>query len=154
MKTMLQILLLVVLLAVACVGCSVGQKSDGSYGVTIGGMSEEQHEEIAQTIEGAGEAVGGLSSLFPALLPIATALGVGGATWRKMKGTVTKNKEPLKMLVEVLEHVKANDAEVWAKVKAEIKAQYPSLDIRGTIEEVKAELVKQGRLATGTRSVS
>ena len=153
MKIMLQLLVLSILLAVACIGCNVTRQDDGSIGFTVG-VTEEQHEQVGEVLDGARDTVGGLSVLFPALAPLAAAIGVGGVTWRKMKKTVTKNKEPLKMLVEVLEHVKSNDAETWEKVRAEIKAQYPTLDIRGTIEEVKAELVRQGRLATGAKETS
>lgn len=121
------------------------KQSDGTHTVAFG-ITEETHEQVADTISGAQEAVGGLSTLFPALAPIATALGVGGLTWNRMKKTVTKNKKPLEMLVAVLENVKQTDQATWDKVRGQIKKQYPSLELKATIEETLAELKSQGKL--------
>jgi uncharacterized protein HemX len=128
-------------------GCTVGTQDDGTFGINVG-LSEEQHEKVGQAIEGAAGVAGAASSLFPALLPIATLLGGGGVVWRKMKKTVTKQRAPLEMLVQSLETLKEQDAEAWAKVEDNIKKQYPSLEIKATIEETLAELKKQGNLAT------
>jgi hypothetical protein len=51
------------------------------------------------------------------------------------------------MLVATLEHIKKTDQETWDKVSAQIKDQYPDMELRATIEETLAELKKQGRLA-------
>jgi hypothetical protein len=125
----------------------VGQQDDGTFGINVG-LSEQQHEKVAQTIEGAAGVAGAASSLLPALLPIATLLGGGGVVWRKMKKTVTTQRAPLEMLVGALEQLKEQDADAWAKVKDNIKKQYPSLEIKATIDETLAELKKQGKLAT------
>lgn len=145
MKTLIQITLLFVLLSIVCCGCSVVKQPDGTHAIEFG-ISEETHQEVADTITGAQETVGGLSQIFPALLPIATALGVGGGVWRKMKKDVTKKQKPLEMLVAVLENLKQTDQETWDKVRAQIKQQYPPLELKATIEETLAELKTQGKL--------
>jgi hypothetical protein len=111
-------------------------------------MDEKSHEDIQNKIDGATGVLGGLSALFPALTPIAAAAGVGGYTWKRMKGTVTKYKKPSELLVQTLEHIKQNDAATWAKIKAEIQAQHPAVDFKGQIDQIKAELAKQHKLAT------
>jgi len=136
--TKLLILLSVVILIVIS-GCSVVKQDDGTLGIKVG-MSKEAHATIQKQIDTASGWLGALSSVFPALTPVAAAAGVGGYTWKRMKKTVTKNKKPLEMLVRSLEQVKETDADTWAKVRAEIKKQYPTIDIKGTIEEIQTEI--------------
>ena len=126
---------------VTVLGCSVVEQDDGTLGFKVG-MSKEGHATIQKQIDTASGFLGSLSALFPALTPIAAAAGVGGYTWKRMKKTVTKNRKPLEMLVQTLEKVKETDADAWAKVRAEIKKQYPTIDIKGTIEEIQTEMRK------------
>jgi hypothetical protein len=133
--------LLSAVILVTVLGCSVVKQDDGTLGIKVG-MSKEAHATIQNQIDTASGWLGALSSIFPALTPVAAAAGVGGYTWKRMKKTVTKNRKPLEMLVRSLEQVKETDTEAWEKIRVEIKKQYPTIDIKGTIEEIQTELRK------------
>ena len=66
-----------------------------------------------------------------------------------MRGAVVKNREPLKVLVKALEAIKTDgtDPETWAKVRAQIEKQYPSMDIEDTIKQIKCEMAANYTLA-------
>ena len=133
--------LIVAAVMVFVVGCSVVKQDDGTLGFKVG-MSKEGHATIQKQIDTASGFLGMLSSIFPALTPMAAAAGVGGYTWKRMKNTVTKNRKPLEMLVRSLETVKETDSEAWETVRDQIKKQHPTIDIKGTIEEIQTEMRK------------
>ncbi len=133
-KTLLTLIATIILVTI--LGCAIVDTPEGKAFV----VNPKVHKQVQGALDGASAAAGGMSTFFPALLPIATALGVGGGVWRKMKKTVTKNRKPLEMLIRTLEHVKETDADTWAKIRTEIKKQHPTLDIKGMIEEIQIEL--------------
>ncbi|KKN66041.1 hypothetical protein LCGC14_0475190 [marine sediment metagenome] len=126
-------------------GCTVVKQADGRFKV---GVTPETHQTISDAGEAATGTLGLLSTLFPALIPIAAAAGVGTATWKKMRTTVTKNREPLEMLVKILEKIKKNDKTTWTKIKKEIRNENPGIPIKTTIEELVNEFEHQHKLAT------
>lgn len=87
--------------------------------------------------EGATKMLGSLSAFIPALAPFAAAAGVGTLTWKKMKNRVLAKEKPLKMLVGALSVVQETDKRAWKKIKAEIKAKHPTIDMKGVIEQIK-----------------
>ena len=131
------ILAAIILFIFAMPACTIVKETGGGYRV---GVTPETHQTISDAGDAATSTLGLLSAFFPALIPIAAAAGVGTVTWKKMKKTVTKNREPLKMLVKVLERIKNLNPEVWGEIKAGIVSENPDVFLRNTIEELKEEL--------------
>ncbi len=140
-------------LFVTTTSCQSYAKTDGTTGVRLA-ISDSTHEAIATAGDTATGVLGALSALFPALGAIATAAGTGTLVWRRMKKDVTKYRSPMEMYVKVLEHIKVTDQETWDKVKAEIKLQYPTIDIEATVREIKSELNRLKELPNGESVVA
>lgn len=145
MKTLLIMLLAALVMTVLFMGCAVYEKEDGSMGFRVG-ISEKTHETIGKVGDSATGILGMLSAFIPALAPIAVGAGVGTGVWKKMKKTVTKYRDPMEMYVRVLEGIKTTDQATWDKVKAQIKAEHPTVDVEKTIKDLKAELVRLNKL--------
>lgn len=143
LKRLISVIILLIILIIPA--CTIIKQADGGFKV---GVTPETHQTISDAGDAATTTLGLLSAFFPALLPIAAAAGVGTATWKKMKKTVTKYKGPLEMYVKTLEYIKQNDEETWAKIKEEIKSYNPTAFAKNTIEELKEELDRQGSLVT------
>ena len=138
----------IMLLAVVSVGCQAVQDDDGTTSYKFG-LSPEMHDTMAKGGDQVTGTLSMLSAFLPALAPFATAAGTGTLVWRRMKKDVTKFQDPMTMYVKALEHLKQTDQATWNKVKAEIKGQYPSANIEGTVKELKAELHRLGQLPNG-----
>ena len=149
MKNTLRVLLLSILLAVTSTGCALVEKDDGSKGLILG-LTAQQHKDIGNAGDAATSILGLLSSFYAPLGAAAVAVGGGTAIWKgkKMKKAVVKNREPLKVLVKALEAIKQDGMhqDTWAKVRAHIEKQYPSMDVEATIREIKAEMAAAGEL--------
>ncbi len=140
MKTTIQLIILSLLLAVVCSGCTVVEQDDGSKGFVFG-LTPEQHTEIGNAGETVTGVLGLLSQFYAPLTAAAVAAGAGTVTWRKMKKTLIQQKDPLKMLVKVLEGIKgAEDPKLWAEVRGRIKKEYPSLEVDQTIKNILREM--------------
>lgn len=117
-------------------GCRLEQ-SDGE-GLTLGlGLSDKQVEDVGSGVTGILET---LSLFFPALLPVAGAAGAGTLMWSRMKKKVETYKEPLFFYIKTLEDLKSNYPAAWKDIKAEIKAQKPSMRIESKVREMKDEI--------------
>jgi hypothetical protein len=125
--------MLLVLMLVACVGCTMVPQDDGTFTL---GMSDKVANEVSGITTGLAEALGGLSAFFPALVPVAAAAGVGAVTWKKMKKKVVATQAPLEMIVGALDEVKKVNPTVWADVKKQIEMKHPTIDMKLVIEEM------------------
>lgn len=144
-KLIVMVLVMVLIMLVGCV--SLEKQEDGSLGIKLG-IGEKTHETIGKVGDSATGILGVLSSFFPALLPVAGAIGVGTVGWKKMKKTVTKYRSPMEMYVKVFENIKKTDKATWNKVKAHIKAEHPTVDVEKSVSEIKAELIRLKQLST------
>jgi hypothetical protein len=139
MKSTKLIVLITCSILILIFGCRLMQTDDG--GMTLGlGLSDATHKRI----EDAGTHMTGvlelLSLFFPALAPVAGAAGAGTLVWSRMKKKEKTYKEPLSFYVKTIEDLKINYPDAWESVKAEIKAQKPSMAIESKVREMRDEV--------------
>ena len=128
-------------------GCQAYMQEDGTVAYRI---PKSIHKPIQDAGDAATGILGILSMFMPALVPVATAVGAGTVVWKKMGTKVTKFQDPLTMLITVLESIKETDQATWSIVKAQIKEQHPTVNVDGTILEIKTELMKLKTLSANT----